>query len=156
MKLNSMLCRNTWGPSTLEEEQERAIQIFTAVDRCYPILCGGEIVLVTKSLRDALRRLRALEHETQFEREYKRRKLPLTWADGVCINQNDTEEKAQQVLLMGKIYSKSNLMFAYLGENTKGEDTKGVQNAIEIGSKLRQMITEDEDSRCSQQEGYET
>ena len=144
----------TWGPSTLKEEQECALQIFTAVKLCYPILCRSKIVLVTKSLRDSLRRLRALEHDAQFECGYKRRKLPLTWADGVCINQNDKKEKAQQVLLMSRIYSESNLTFAYLGE-CLGEDANSVQNAMEVGSELRRMI-EDGDSRCSQQEGNET
>lgn len=136
----------------MKEKQEYEVQIFTAVKLCYPIFCGGKIVLVTKSLRDSLRRLRALEHNVQFEREYKQRKLRYTWADGVCINQNDVEERAQQVLLMGRIYSTSNLTFAYLGE-CLGEDANGVQNAIKIGIELRRM-TKDGDSRCSQQEGY--
>lgn len=46
----------TWGepspfidPSTL---------VFTKVPRCYPIKCNKQIVLVTRNLRDALRRLR--------------------------------------------------------------------------------------------------
>jgi len=38
------------------------------------------------------------------------------WADAVCINQDDNSEKAKQVRLMGKIYSRARLVAVDLGE----------------------------------------
>ena len=38
------------------------------------------------------------------------------WIDSVCTNQNDLVERAQQVPLMGDVYSKSRGNLVYLGE----------------------------------------
>ncbi|KAH7012701.1 heterokaryon incompatibility, partial [Microdochium trichocladiopsis] len=40
----------------------------------------------------------------------------LLWIDALCINQNDQEEKAQQIALMGNIYRKAEQVVAFLGE----------------------------------------
>ena len=37
------------------------------------------------------------------------------WADAICINQNDLEEKAHQVRMMGEIYSGCSVVHAWLG-----------------------------------------
>jgi len=37
------------------------------------------------------------------------------WADAICINQDDHEERAQQVSLMQNIYSKASIVTAWLG-----------------------------------------
>lgn len=37
------------------------------------------------------------------------------WADGICINQEDHEERAQQVSLMQRIYSEASIVTAWLG-----------------------------------------
>jgi hypothetical protein len=39
------------------------------------------------------------------------------WADAICINQADVEERGQQVASMGKIYRGASQMFAWLGED---------------------------------------
>ena len=41
----------------------------------------------------------------------------LTWADAVCINQGNPEERTSQVQRMGKIYSNAEKVIAYLGED---------------------------------------
>ncbi|KAL8837301.1 MAG: hypothetical protein Q9170_002558 [Blastenia crenularia] len=38
------------------------------------------------------------------------------WVDAICINQNDYKERAQQILLMREIYSKSRRVFVWLGQ----------------------------------------
>ncbi len=109
----------TWGPATLEEQEELSSQIFTTVARCYPVLCNGKIIPVTRSLRNALFRLRYLEDPEMAENHLSKfdcRKLPYIWIDGLCINQDDPEERNQQVALMAELYSKANLTIAYLGE----------------------------------------
>ncbi|KAM0540538.1 hypothetical protein ACHAPJ_013586 [Fusarium lateritium] len=40
----------------------------------------------------------------------------LIWADAICINQNDVEERSQQVRLMGKIFSGACQVIVWLGE----------------------------------------
>src|ERR1700761_2489308 len=50
----------TWGPSSIEEKEYQTTQSFTRVDLCYPVLFQGRILRVSKSLRDALRRIRQI------------------------------------------------------------------------------------------------
>ena len=40
---------------------------------------------------------------------------PWIWIDALCINQDDKEEKAIQVPLMGEIFSKAQSVFVWLG-----------------------------------------
>lgn len=59
------------------------------------IYCKGKKLRVALNLRDVLWRIRdAVQVKT-------------LWADAVCINQNDNEERANQVKQMGKIYSEA-------------------------------------------------
>jgi hypothetical protein len=39
----------------------------------------------------------------------------LLWADGICINQNDDDEKAMQIRIMGRIYAGAFHTIIYLG-----------------------------------------
>ncbi|KAM5363563.1 hypothetical protein ACJZ2D_011947 [Fusarium nematophilum] len=39
----------------------------------------------------------------------------LIWADAICINQNDIDEKSAQVCIMDRIYSKATFVLAWLG-----------------------------------------
>lgn len=129
----------TWGPPTFEDEEYARCQVFTTVERCYPVFsANGTILRVTKSLRDALRKLRYFEHPRvaqAFEQQAERKRLPYIWADGVCINQDDLRERAQQVALMGEIYTRAKTIFAYVGE-------LGVEgaSALEMGRSLRKLI----------------
>jgi hypothetical protein len=68
-----------WGSSILSHE----------------ISIEGFTLSVTANLDSALRRLR---------RRYLSESMPI-WADGICINQEDTSERNQQVALMKRIYS---------------------------------------------------
>ena len=72
------------------------------------IICDGRVIRITKSLSNVLRRLR-LPH--------KRRKL---WADGICINQDDLEEKGHQVAIMGDIYRSAKCVLIYIGSEDNG------------------------------------
>lgn len=57
---------------------------------------------VTASLGTALRNLR---HDTQSY---------LLWADALCINQEDVEERNQQVSIMGRIYAAARSTIIFL------------------------------------------
>ena len=60
---------------------------------------------VTVNCWHALRRLR-LEGQTR-----------VVWIDAICINQNDNDERAQQVGLMGDLYRKAACVLVYLGHD---------------------------------------
>ncbi|KAH9224925.1 heterokaryon incompatibility, partial [Leptodontidium sp. 2 PMI_412] len=62
---------------------------------CIILLTNESHISITRSLYNALRDLRD-------------QKLPrLLWADGICIHQDDIEERQKQVSIMGVIYSKA-------------------------------------------------
>lgn len=46
----------------------------------------------------------------------------LAWADAICINQSDIEEKGSQVSMMDRIYSESSYVVAWLGPEDKHLD----------------------------------
>lgn len=68
------------------------------------IVCNGKYLQITKSLESALRVLR-----TSYE------EFPL-WADQICINQRDSNEKSVQICHMATIFSRSARTIAWLGE----------------------------------------
>ncbi|KAB5513497.1 heterokaryon incompatibility protein-domain-containing protein, partial [Coniochaeta sp. 2T2.1] len=67
-------------------------------------------IIITQHLYAALRRLR---HPTQSR---------FLWADQICINQLDKEEKGKQVRQMGDIYRKSKRTLIWLGEEDGDRD----------------------------------
>ena len=114
----------TWGdPETHDVDQA---QTFTKVDRCFPLRCDDRILRGTSNLRAALRRLRELQsleaHEaarmpkgdSHLDARYG--KAQFYWIDALCINQDDLLERAEQVLLMGKIYKQAQATWVWLGE----------------------------------------
>ena len=57
------------------------------------ITVGDNEISITESLKEALRYLRSDKNDV------------VVWADAICINQKDDEEKSFQIGYMGKIYS---------------------------------------------------
>lgn len=71
-----------------------------------PILCNGKTYHVTMNLYHALT-------------EFRRRKWPQPiWADQICINQNDHEEKIAQLAIMVDIYRSAAYVNIWLGKLT--------------------------------------
>ncbi|KAI1127208.1 ankyrin and HET domain-containing protein [Nemania abortiva] len=70
-------------------------------------LQGGNSLPITKSLYDALQDLRC---------DAERWSLPRAlWADAICINQEDHDELAGQVSIMGSIYRNATQVVTYIG-----------------------------------------
>ncbi|KAI0535691.1 heterokaryon incompatibility protein-domain-containing protein [Xylaria digitata] len=65
------------------------------------IVLSGDLIPITFNLYKALEELR-------------RRGFYRVWADDLCINQYDDEERSQQVLRMGAIYRSASMVFAHL------------------------------------------
>ncbi len=68
----------------------------------------GIQISIPSNLRDALLMLR------------KSTSNRIVWADSLCIDQNDNEEKNQQVALMGRIYGQASQVIVWLGTDPKG------------------------------------
>lgn len=94
------------------------------------IYCDGYTISVTVNLWDALNRIRA--------RVDRRR---LFWADQICINQKDTEEKSAQVGMMSSIFPFAARVLCWLGE--EDEHTKIAFDVIQTWEKAEK----DEDLR---------
>jgi hypothetical protein len=69
-------------------------------------LQDGRALQITKSLYDALADIRRVPPEGRNR---------LVWADSICINQDDIQERSQQVALMGSIYRKASRVITYIG-----------------------------------------
>ena len=54
-------------------------------------------------------------------------KSPLLWIDALCINQEDTAERNQQVMLMADIYREAKVVDIWLGQDERGHAHFGVQ-----------------------------
>lgn len=91
-----------------DENRER----YEAISYCWgdlkdtmPVFCMGENpIWVTRSLWIALRRIRLKD------------RIRLLWADAICINQKDNDEKAWQVAMMTDIYKSADQVLIWLGE----------------------------------------
>lgn len=78
------------------------------------LACGFIVVRVTKGLHSVLANLRK-------QLETKDDWLDI-WIDGLCINQQDLDERSSQVLLMGRIYKQSHRTIVWLGEEANDSD----------------------------------
>ncbi|KAH8592588.1 heterokaryon incompatibility protein-domain-containing protein, partial [Bisporella sp. PMI_857] len=67
------------------------------------IICNGRSLNITQNLHDALLVFRSQTHVVSV------------WADAICINQSDGEEKAQQIPFMWRIYQDARTVRVWLG-----------------------------------------
>lgn len=65
---------------------------------------------ITVNLRDAIRRFR-------YKNECR-----VLWADAICIDQRNIEERGRHVQLMGMIYWKVDRVLVWLGQNIAEND----------------------------------
>ncbi|KAH8691711.1 hypothetical protein GQ44DRAFT_636227 [Phaeosphaeriaceae sp. PMI808] len=93
----------------------------------------GIRIPITDSLWTCLRCLR------------RKRELALVWADAVCINQQDSTEKAMQVCLMGSLYKKAERVFIWTGIDCR-DDRGAIQSLdkLQKGSPLQDQQREAE------------
>ncbi|UPL03094.1 hypothetical protein LCI18_014028 [Fusarium solani-melongenae] len=101
-----------------------------------PVRINGTITFITPSLADALITLR--------ERNYLR-----VWADAICINQTDMEERSRQVLRMAAIYRSASAVLARPGDADEGDvDTllhliAGVEKLLEFDDNYSPLMFQD-------------
>ena len=83
------------------------------------IICQGKPFLVTRNLANALQRVRSTTESKSI------------WADAVCINQQDDNEKGHQVSRMGSIYEHARTVLVWLGKDELGIANECFQFIIE-------------------------
>ncbi|KAI0534226.1 heterokaryon incompatibility protein-domain-containing protein, partial [Xylaria digitata] len=88
-------------------------------------------VLVPINLSQALSRIRYFFHECDTESG----RGNLLWVDALCINQEDLNEKAHQVALMGDIYHSAAQVVAWLGDEDDYTQL-AIQTIEEIGAAM--------------------
>lgn len=81
---------------------------------CKYIICEGKRIRITRNLFEALHVFRQSSTYRDF------------WADAICINQQNLQERGEQVQLMAKVYSKATGVLMWLGL----ENPEVVQTAI--------------------------
>ncbi|KAM0307422.1 hypothetical protein ACHAPM_000137 [Fusarium culmorum] len=86
---------------------------------------GNRALPITSSCHQGLRHLR------------KELGSVFIWVDSVCINQSDLEERSYQVAMMDDVFSRANVVHAYVGEDEYGNSRKGTKAVP-----LLQSITE--------------
>ena len=82
------------------------------------VRCNQQPFTIGPNLAIALRRLASLVDSPSGA---------YVWIDAICINQDDLEERASQVKLMGEIYSRAHTVYAWLGPKDASSD-----DALEI------------------------
>jgi hypothetical protein len=75
------------------------------------VLCDGQLLEIRENLHSLLRHIREFE-------EWEPQTTEFLWADAICINQANEEEKSQQIRLMQEIYRRAEGVILWLGEET--------------------------------------
>ncbi|KAI0169822.1 HET-domain-containing protein [Hypoxylon sp. FL1284] len=93
------------------------------------IICNSRTLSVNAALAEALRHFRSPSES--------RRSL---WADAICINQDDVEERGRQVRCMKDIYSKASRVLIWLGGDQDERDI-GIAEALHLAHTCRRYIS---------------
>ena len=96
------------------------------------VWCGGEYIPTTHNLFEALLHVRDEDHPR------------LLWADGLCINQEDTDERNHQVGLLHRIYSQAHVI-AWLGTGY-GKDFTALANYLSFTAQLWTSVVRSEEA----------
>jgi hypothetical protein len=85
--------------------------IWGSTDNPVPWTCNGDGTIgITHNLHTALSHITS-ERQSLFRRE----RYQYLWADAICINQGDLEERSAQVLIMRQIYERADHTLIWLG-----------------------------------------
>jgi hypothetical protein len=109
----------TWGmPRLLYSSYEEIDDPKSSYDRCWPIICDGQLLKVTKNGLQSLMLSAAAQgglNHLAAERGVEPQTFSL-WMDAICINQEDVQERNAQVELMEDIYKKAAHVQVWLGK----------------------------------------
>jgi hypothetical protein len=109
------------------EEYEALSYVWGDPEPCCEIICDGRHLGLTASLHDALRRLRLPDRPRRL------------WADQICINQKDKEERSQQVQFMNHIYKNASHVLVWLGP----DDKRSAEPAFKLVRELDEIFRDE-------------
>lgn len=103
------------------------------------ICCDGAILMITSNLHGALKRIRqkmdsgevASTVRQHVDSRVSNVDRPSLWADAICVNQMDLDERSRQVQRMAKIYEASSLLLIWLGDFTPEFHTSYLREILE-------------------------
>jgi len=95
------------------------------------IECDQCSVLITENLAEALRSVRSGECSR------------LLWADALCINQADDDEKSYQISIMPQIYEHASCVEVYLGQDSHNSDATRAFRLLEELYQASQRLGQD-------------
>ncbi|KAJ9607794.1 hypothetical protein H2200_007873 [Cladophialophora chaetospira] len=102
-----------WGPTQDPES-------WTTID------CNGKRLWITKSLHSAFRRVRLPDRSRTV------------WADAVCINQQDDDEKSHHVAFMNRIYSHASDVLVCMSDPPSISATENIKLLLEEHARRRE------------------
>ncbi|KAJ2992898.1 hypothetical protein NUW58_g2016 [Xylaria curta] len=95
--------------SRLEHESYEPLSyVWGNPTRAHDFDCDGKTIGLTESLYYALKRIRLANRDRRV------------WVDQICINQEDTSERSDQVQFMNRIYKCANHVLVWLGADEQG------------------------------------
>lgn len=129
--------------TTLSQCEDEIIDHYTALSYVWGDATDTRTILVNEAPVEVTANLHAALSDLQDEK----RVLHL-WADALCINQQDDEEKSWQVMMMGRIYTLAHHTVIYLGPLTVASEAllkalasrTGTEEEVIIGDLDRSTI----------------
>lgn len=109
-------------------EYEALSYVWGSSTKNHTIDCEGRPMSITMNLDKCLRQVRSLTQKR------------ILWADSICINQDDNEEKGHQVALMGEIYRRAQRVLITLGSDASSESQ--AMSAASLVAEVNDMIQE--------------
>ncbi|KAF4633144.1 hypothetical protein G7Y89_g4978 [Cudoniella acicularis] len=91
------------------------------------IECNSKSLRITKSLESALRRIRLTDQSR------------LVWADAICIDQENLDERGQQVKLMQQVYSHAVRVLVWLGNH----NNEKIKTAIDLADRISRLASKE-------------
>lgn len=88
------------------------------------LICDGQILKITQSLSNVLKRLRLRSEPRAL------------WADSISINQEDLQEKGREVALMARIYQGAKRTLICLGDEGNGHAETAFELIEEINTRI--------------------
>lgn len=96
--------------------------------RSQTFICDDKLTHITVSLSMALQQFRYTDEPR------------VLWADSICINQGDENEKGHQVALMGEVYSKASKVLIHMAGNDQGHASQLASLVSETESYVQQEL----------------
>jgi hypothetical protein len=116
-------------------EYDALSYVWGNAEETVPIMCNGLLTNITVNLHAALVQVRS-PHVAR-----------MLWADALCINQRDKQERGQQVTIMGNIYSRARLVLACMGRSPDGGASRIASLLAEYAPVMKSMEPPIQDPR---------